>query len=105
MAIDEDFQSKLTVASTHPEYGYQIWGEYNPPAKLGIHGTSVAVDLDICIGDGACIDVCPEDVYEWMDTPGHAASEKKAVPAREGDCIECLACEDDCPVMAIKIGA
>ena len=43
------------------------------------------------------------DVFEWVEFEGHAASTKKAAPAREDDCIECLACEDDCPVVAIKI--
>ena len=105
MAIDEDFKSKLTVTSKHEEWGYDIWGEFEPPKTLGIHGSVVAVDFDICIGDGACVDVCPEDVFEWVDYEGHEASTEKAAPAREDDCIECLACEDDCPVVAIKIFA
>ncbi len=101
--IDPDFKDKLKADNTHPEWGYKIWGEYDPPMKLSIHGDRVAVDFDICIGDGACVDVCPEDVFEWVEFEGHAASTKKAAPAREDDCIECLACEDDCPVVAIKI--
>ena len=35
------------------------------PTKLGIHGTTVAVDWDGCIADGACMDVCPVDLFEW----------------------------------------
>lgn len=101
--IDPDFKEKLTVVKNHEEYGYKIWGAFEPPKKLGIHGDRVAVDFDICIGDGACVDVCPEDVFEWVEYEGHDASTKKAAPAREDDCIECLACEDDCPVVAIKI--
>ena len=101
--IDVDFKDKLTAGAKHEEYGYSIWGEFSPPAKLGIHGDGVAVDFDICVGDGACLDVCPEDVYEWVEYEGHAASAKKAAPARQDDCIQCLACEDDCPVVAIKI--
>jgi NAD-dependent dihydropyrimidine dehydrogenase PreA subunit len=38
-----------------------------------------------------------------VDTPGHPASAKKADPARESECIFCLACESVCPVLAIKI--
>ena len=34
-------------------------------------GYNVCVDFDICIADGACIDACPVNVYEWLDTPGH----------------------------------
>ena len=103
--IDPDFKDKLSVTAKHDEFGYSIWGEFTPPAKLGIHGDNVAVDFDICVGDGACVDVCPEEVYEWVEYDGHAASAKKAAPARQEDCIECMACEDDCPVVAIKIYA
>src|SRR5438552_18375234 len=27
---------------------------------LGIHGTNVAVDFDLCIADGACLSACPD---------------------------------------------
>lgn len=101
--IDEDFKDKLTVTAKHEEYGYSIWGDFSPPNKLGIHGSIVAVDFDICIADGVCIEVCPEEVFEWVEYPGHPASDKKAAPAREDKCIECMACETDCPVVAIKI--
>lgn len=89
------------------------------PTKLGIHGTQVAVDWDCCIADGACMDVCPVDVFEWALNPGKKGSgndlwpltgelyEKyrtdKSDPVREQDCIFCMACEAACPVKAIKI--
>ncbi|MDP7473462.1 MAG: 4Fe-4S binding protein, partial [Candidatus Poseidoniia archaeon] len=25
-------------------------------------------DFDLCIADGACIDACPVEVFEWLDT-------------------------------------
>ena len=71
--------------------------------SAGIWGDSVSVDFDICIGDGACIEACPVNVYEWLETPGHPGSEKKPFMAREKDCIFCLACENVCPPQAIKI--
>ena len=100
--IDPDFQTNRKPAGTAPE-GYQIWGPVEPPTKLGIHGTWVAVDYDLCVADGACLDACPENVFEWRDTPGHPASAKKAAPAKEEACIFCMACESVCPVLAIKI--
>ncbi|GIU70928.1 MAG: hypothetical protein KatS3mg003_0407 [Candidatus Nitrosocaldaceae archaeon] len=100
--IDPEFMKKRQVATTS-EHGYKIWGPYEPPVKLGIHGTSVAVDFDLCVGDGACIEACPVNVYEWVETKGHPLSEKKAAPVREPDCIACLACESVCPPKAIKI--
>jgi NAD-dependent dihydropyrimidine dehydrogenase PreA subunit len=101
-AIDPDFQTNRQVVGTSPE-GSQIWGPVEPPAKLGIHGTWVAVDFDLCVADGACIDACPESVFEWRDTPGHPQSEKKAAPVKEEACIFCMACESVCPPLAIKI--
>lgn len=37
------------------------------------------------------------------DLPGNPASTKKPLMAREPDCIFCLACENVCPPLAIKI--
>jgi ferredoxin len=99
--IDMGFKSKRQPAGKFQ--GIEVWGPYDAPGQLGIWGTDVCVDFDICISDGACIDACPVNVYEWLDTPGHPASEKKPFMIREKDCIFCLACENVCPPQAIKI--
>ena len=99
--IDTSFKSKRQ--KTGKFKGISVWGPVDPPGQLGIWGDSVAVDFDICIGDGACIEACPVNVYEWLETPGHPGSEKKPFMAREKDCIFCLACENVCPPQAIKI--
>jgi NAD-dependent dihydropyrimidine dehydrogenase PreA subunit len=99
--IDTSFKSKRQKAGKFK--GISVWGPVDPPGQLGIWGDSVAVDFDICIGDGACIEACPVNVYEWLETPGHEGSEKKPFMAREKDCIFCLACENVCPPQAIKI--
>jgi len=101
LPIDGDFRKNRKVANQHN--GHDVWGPIEPPKKLGIHGTNVAVDWDCCTGDGICIETCPVSVFEWADTPGHPASEKKSDPAKEKDCIQCLACETQCPTQAIKI--
>src|SRR3972149_4423622 len=112
VAIDPDFQQKRRIVDQHVDP--DVWGPVDPPAVTGIHGTHVAVDFDICIGDGSCIEVCPVDVFEWFDTPGtnpHKVhpelppmiKEAKADPVRGGACIDCMACETACPVLAIKI--
>ncbi len=95
--------------------------EGNPyPTKLGIHGNHVAVDWEACIADGVCMDVCPVDVFEWYLNPGTdgTGNDKvlsegedewnqyrtdKSEPIREEDCIDCMACEAQCPTLAIKI--
>jgi NAD-dependent dihydropyrimidine dehydrogenase PreA subunit len=101
LPIDPDFQTKRQVVSEHN--GHKVWGPVEPPTALGIHGTNVAVDWDVCVGDGVCADVCPVALYDMVDTPGHPLSNRKADPAREKDCIQCLACEMQCPAAAIKI--
>ena len=99
--IDIGFKSKRQTVGKFQ--GIQVWGPYDAPGQIGIWGTDVAVDFDICIADGACIDACPVNVYEWLETPGHPSSEKKPFMIREKDCIFCLACENVCPPQAIKI--
>jgi NAD-dependent dihydropyrimidine dehydrogenase PreA subunit len=101
MPIDPDFQSKRKIVDEID--GISVWGPVEKPNKLGIVGTNVAVDWDICEAAGVCLDVCPVQLYDWKETPGNPLSDKKAFPARESDCIQCLACENGCPVQAIKI--
>ena len=101
MPIDPDFKKKMKKFGK--ERGIAIWGPMDPPEKLGIRGTYVAVDWDICEGCGICLEVCPVHMYEWMETLGHPTSEKKAFPVRELDCVQCCTCENKCPVQAIRI--
>jgi NAD-dependent dihydropyrimidine dehydrogenase PreA subunit len=99
--IDPNFKSKRQPAGTFQ--GIKVWGPIDPPGQLGIWGEEVTVDYDICVADGACIEACPVNVYEWLDTPGHPASEKKPFMIREKDCIFCMACENVCPPQCVKI--
>ena len=75
MAIDPEFEQNSEKAEDHE--GHAVWGPVDEPEELGIHGTHVAVDFDICIADGACLEDCPVDVFEWVDTPDHPESEIK----------------------------
>jgi NAD-dependent dihydropyrimidine dehydrogenase PreA subunit len=99
--IDVKFKEKRQVTGTYD--GIKVWGPLDAPGQLGIWGDFVCVDFDICVADGACIEACPVNVYEWLQTPGHPASEKKAFMIREKDCIFCIACENVCPPQAVKI--
>ena len=102
---------------------YKSRGEEIVP--LGVSGTTVAVDWDSCVADGACIEACPVQVFQWYRTEkdipankvvgetfqGSGSSEKnerkdftdKADPIREHDCIWCMACVSVCPPQAIKV--
>ncbi len=105
--IDVEYKSHMRSSSSFVvpanKNVIKTWGKGADNGRLGVWGEYVSVDFDICVADGACIDACPVNVYEWFDTPGHPASEKKPLMAREPDCIFCLACEGVCPPQAIKI--
>ncbi|MFB6104038.1 MAG: ferredoxin, partial [Halobacteriaceae archaeon] len=53
MPIDANFEENREIVDTHE--GHNVWGPVEEPEQLGIHGTHVAVDFDICIADGACL--------------------------------------------------
>jgi NAD-dependent dihydropyrimidine dehydrogenase PreA subunit len=99
--IDPKFKEKRQQVGTYQ--GIKVWGPYDAPGQLGVWGDYVCIDFDICVADGACIEACPVNVYEWLETPGHPASDKKAFMIREKDCIFCIACENVCPPQAVKI--
>ena len=102
---------------------YAARGEEQVP--LGVSGTMVAVDWDSCVADGACIEACPVQVFQWYRTEkdipaikainetfeGTGSTVKderkdltdKADPIREHDCIWCMACVSVCPPQAIKV--
>ena len=101
MPIDPKFQKNRKRVGN--EEGVAVWGPVDSPEKLGIRGTYVAVDWDICTGCGVCLEVCPQQLYEWRETSGHPTSEKKAFPARESDCVQCYTCETKCSVQAIRV--
>jgi NAD-dependent dihydropyrimidine dehydrogenase PreA subunit len=56
MPIDPNLMKKYPVTSENNEHA--VRGEIKPPEKLGIHGTQVALDQDVCNDDGICISVC-----------------------------------------------
>ena len=148
MPIDDDFPRKHEVIGkvehTDGEHFYFVWGpgktaeaaeDENVKAAyeakgetiepLGVHGTMVAVDYDSCVADGACLESCPVQVFQWYRTEkdipakdtskekwaGTGGTEKderkdytdKAQVVREYDCIWCMACVSVCPTQAIKV--
>jgi ferredoxin len=52
---------------------------------------------ETCNGCGMCLKVCPHDVFEL--------SGKKAHIVRRDYCMECGACELNCPVHAITVNS
>ena len=106
--IDVEYKAHMKPSEAYTVAGsgnsIKTWGRQGTDnGIMGVWGEFVSVDFDICVADGACIDACPVQVYEWFDTPGNPASEKKPLMSKEPDCIFCLACEGVCPPQAIKI--
>ena len=60
------------------------------------------VITEACIGvkDAACVEVCPMDcIHPRKDEPGYATTQQLFIDPEE--CIDCGACEPECPVDAI----
>lgn len=106
--IDVEYKSKMGQTAPYKvaDTGVTLktWGRVGTDnGVMGVWGEFVSVDMDICIADGACIEACPVDVFEFRDFPDNPASTKKPLQIREPDCIFCMACEGVCPPTAIKI--
>ncbi|NVM28557.1 MAG: ferredoxin family protein [Candidatus Helarchaeota archaeon] len=101
MPIDPNFKTSRPVIES--KGSLKVWGPVESHTKLGIHGSIVAVDLDLCFGCLKCIDVCTVNVFEKIEAPNHPVSEVKVDPIREEDCFMCFVCELVCAVDAILV--
>ena len=121
--VNADGSQVESLADADVRSAYEARGEQQVP--LGVSGTTVAVDWDSCVADGACIEACPVQVFQWYRTEkdmpakdvigqtfegtGSAVRDErtdftdKADPIREHDCIWCMACVSVCPPQAIKV--
>ncbi len=95
MPINRDYRTSWHVVGTHN--GHDVWSPSREPGK--IHGTTVGVHFESCIGCLKCIEVCPTNVFERMRLDSALVVD----PMRESECILCLACEMVCPVEAIAV--
>jgi NAD-dependent dihydropyrimidine dehydrogenase PreA subunit len=57
---------------------------------------TVIVNDDVCVGCGACVEVCPPDVLRMSETG-------KAAPAYPDDCQGCFICAMACAFDAIEV--
>ncbi len=56
----------------------------------------IGVDIEKCIGCGACVNACPVSLYKIV-------KEKPKVMGNPDKCVLCRACETACPTGAITI--
>jgi len=59
------------------------------------NGDTLTLNAEVCIGCGACVDVCPHAVFRIV--------KGKAEIARKATCMECGACAMNCPVGALSV--
>ncbi|MDW0278536.1 MAG: ferredoxin family protein, partial [Nitrososphaeraceae archaeon] len=71
-----------TSTNTEVQEAYKARGEEYVP--LGVHGTMVAVDWDSCYADGACIEACPVQVFQWYRTEQDVPAVEMANATTEG---------------------
>ncbi|MFH1090996.1 MAG: mercury methylation ferredoxin HgcB [Pseudomonadota bacterium] len=57
--------------------------------------TTLALNLEACVGCGECETVCPQGVFK--------VSDRKAVIIDQDGCMECGACAVNCPTEAITV--
>lgn len=58
---------------------------------------TLELDVEACVGCRRCTEVCPHGVF--------AIANGKAEIADRDDCMECGACQNNCPADAISVGA
>ena len=60
---------------------------------------------DKCIGCGMCVNVCPHSVFAMGErqASGLLSSKSVASLARKEACMECGACQMNCPVEAVRV--
>ncbi len=57
----------------------------------------ITLDRERCVGDGSCLEVCPEGVFEWRE------GQPWIEIAHLGRCIRCAACIVQCPADALYL--
>ena len=94
MPIDPNFQANRVATTVE---NLKAWN--NASSSPGINGTDIAVDYGLCIGDAACIEVCPVNVFDWQG----ADADRKALPSSKRDYIYSLGCKAVCPKFVIRV--
>ena len=57
--------------------------------------STLAFDVDACVGCGICTMVCPHGIF--------ALADGKAQVVDKDDCMECGACATNCPTQAVSV--
>ena len=55
---------------------------------------AATVDMELCTGCGACVEVCPVEAITLRDGKAQVDADK---------CVDCGVCMDECPTDAINV--
>ena len=67
-----------------------------------MEGETAVIDMDACVGCGACANVCSEDAVTLIRRLGKVFKTKE-LRVEDDLCVACGVCEENCPVEAIKL--
>jgi NAD-dependent dihydropyrimidine dehydrogenase PreA subunit len=86
----------MTVSTTRAGIGVDSGATHEAHSLEGLRSTMTYVITEPCIGvkDASCVDVCPVDCI-------HATDDDPQFYIDPDECIDCGACEPECPVTAI----
>lgn len=60
----------------------------------------VAIDPEVCNGNGECVQGCPVAI---LSEEGEGDDKKCVVSGATADCLGCMVCVEVCPTKAIKV--
>lgn len=76
--------------------------KFCPTGAIAMDEGKVVIDTDLCVGCGACVNVCPEQAITLERELGPVIKTKNLLVDQE-TCVKCQVCEENCPVEAIHL--
>jgi len=76
--------------------------QFCPTGAITMDEGKAVIDTDLCIGCGACVNVCPDQAIILQKDLGPVIKTKELLVDQEA-CVQCQVCEENCPMDAIKL--
>lgn len=76
--------------------------EFCPTHAITMDEGKAVVNTDLCIGCGACANLCPDQAITLQRDLGPVIETKELLIDQDA-CVQCQVCEENCPKDAIKI--
>jgi ferredoxin len=76
--------------------------KFCPTGAITMDEGKTVIDTDLCVGCGACVNVCPDQAIILERDLGPVIKTKELLMDQEA-CVQCQVCEENCPMDAIKL--